>query len=584
MAIAVDASSPAVAAGSGATLVTGAFTPPDSCVLWAFAQGDANNGSNDESLSFSDSAGGTWSTPVQHNANGGAVVAAAWRSIPGTSPGSMTVTLTDNKGSVAKRLFVRVMTGTDLTNPQGATNTGTTASISYTSTIANSWGWSVYLGSNATVTAGANTTLQDETGGFDSGDAVATFSATATTSTPGTTVTLVESGGTSVHHAVVEIVPPSTASIPPSPQRNAQTRDYGETWWIQRDRRDALLVSTAANNLPSPLDTSWQAGGRYWHLYADTAARDRRVYFQQRPLVSDPSLLAAAAAAQYCPPRPGIQRDPGEVQWGQRRPTDVTLLATALLENELLGGAGTAQRANTPATNAPRTWAPQQPARSGTTPGLLDQAELEGALLGGAETAKRNLPATHADRREMPQQRPYISDPSFYPTTAPTDPLALAWGVGGTYWLLYNTAALDVDRREAPQQRRYVSDPGLLATALLENELLVGDGRHATWFARPPFPIAVRPAAAPAALADPLQLTADLVRRILTPATHADRRQAGQQPRRLADQSVPRPPTVRATSASAVLARRTSSAAVSDRRTSAAAVTGRRTSTPGVEG
>jgi hypothetical protein len=178
-------------------------------VIWAFAQGDANNSSLDESLSFSDSAGGTWSTPVQDNARGGAVVAAAWRSIPATSPGSMTVTLTDNKGSVAKRLFVRVFTGTDLTNPQGASTAAGTASVSYTSTVANSWGWSVYLGSNATITAGANTTLQDSFGGFDSGDAVGTFSATTTTATPGTTVTLVESGGTAVHHVVVEIVPPS---------------------------------------------------------------------------------------------------------------------------------------------------------------------------------------------------------------------------------------------------------------------------------------------------------------------------------------------------------------------------------------
>ena len=212
MTIAVDASSPSVVAGSGATLVTAAFTPPDGCVIWAFAQGDANNGSSDEALSFSDNFGGTWSTPVQDNARGGAVVAAAWRSIPATSPGSMTVTLTDNKGSVAKRLFVRVMTGTDLVNPQGATAAVGTASVSIVSTVANSWTWSVYLGGNATITAGANTTLQDEAGGFDSGDAVATFSATTTTATPGTTVTLVESGGTAVHHVAVEIVPPGAAT------------------------------------------------------------------------------------------------------------------------------------------------------------------------------------------------------------------------------------------------------------------------------------------------------------------------------------------------------------------------------------
>ncbi len=184
----------------------------------------------------------------------------------------------------------------------------------------------------------------------------------------------------------------------------------------------------------------------------------------------------------------------------------------------------------------------------------------------------------------MPQQRAYISDPSFYPTPNATDPLTLAWGVGGTYWLIYTTAALDVDRREAPQQRRYVSDPGLLTTALLENELLVGDGRHATWFARPRFPIPSQAVGVLDVPADPLQLTADLLRRILTPATHADRRQAGQQSRRLADQSAPRPAVVRATSTSTVAARRTSTTAATDRRTSTNAVTDRRTSTPDVEG
>jgi hypothetical protein len=613
VAIAIDGSSPAVVAGSTSGITTGAFTPPSNCVLWAFAQGDANNGSSDEALSFSDSASGSWSTPVQDNARGGAVVAASYRII-GTSPGSMTVTLNDNKGAVAQRLFVRVMTGTDLVNPQGATTTAGTASISITSTVANSWTWSVYLGSNATVTAGANTTMQDETAGFDSGDAVATFSATSTTPTPGSTVTLVESGGTAVHHVAVEMVPPNT-TIPYNPQRTPQIRDYGEVWWLQRDRRDANTVGTAANPLPSPLDVAWQAGGGYWHLYNDTAVRDRHAYVQQRAYICDPSLLAPAAAVQYCPPRQAVQRDYGEVQWAQHRPTDITLLASALLENELLGGAETAKR-HFPAIYDDRREVPEQRPYV-SDPSLLLTAALEGVLLGGAETAKRNLPATHADRREMPQQRPYISDPSFYPTTTPTDPLTVAWGVGGTYWLIYNSAALDVDRRESPQQRRYISDPGLLAsallenellggaetvkrhqpathadrrevpvwrlyisdpnlltTALLENELLAGDHRHGTWFARPAAQITTRQFGAIDVPADPLQLTADLLRRILTPATHVDRRQAGQQPRRSVDQSTPRPPTVRATSTPAVAARRTSTAAVTARRTSTSDVEG----------
>ena len=85
-----------------------------------------------------------------------------------------------------------------------------------------------------------------------------------------------------------------------------------------------------------------------------------------------------------------------------------------------------------------------------------------------------NTAATSAGRREVPQQRAYISDPSFYPAIPPTDPLTIAWGAGGVYWHLYNQPADVTDRREVPQQRAYVSDPLLLAAALLENELLGG--------------------------------------------------------------------------------------------------------------
>lgn len=584
MAIALDASSPTAVTSSGASTTTAAFTPPSSSVLVACISADANNGSADETVSVSDSATGTWNQAILQNANGGAVSAIFWR-LCATSPGSITVSAADNKGAVAKRLRVQVWTGTDQTNPIGATGQSTTAAVSYTSTVDQSQGVSCGITANATLTAGGTgNTLDDETGGFDSGDATFVLIRSSLTTPAGTTVTLTIAGTATIgHHVAVELVPPGAATpVPYSPQRTIQARDPGETWWLQRDRRDANTVGSAVNTLPSPLDTAWQAGARYWHLYTDTAVRDRRAYVQQRAYISDPSLLVAAAAVQYCPPRSGSQRDPGEVQWQQRRPTDVTLLASAQLENELLGGAETAKR-HFPAIYDDRREVPQQ-RQYVSDPAVLSTALLEGALLGGADTTKRNLPATHADRREVPQQRAYISDPSFYPLTTATDPLTLAWGAGGTYWLIYNTAALDVDRREAPQQRRYISDPALLATALLENELLAGDRRHGMWFARPAAQITMRLAGIIDVPADPLQLTADLLRRILTPATHADRRQAGQQPRRLADQSTPRAPTVRATSASAVLDRRTSSTMTTARRTSTSAITDRRTSTPEVEG
>jgi hypothetical protein len=245
----------------------------------------------------------------------------------------------------------------------------------------------------------------------------------------------------------------------------------------------------------------------------------------------------------------------------QRVYYDTSLLSTAELENELLGGAGTPRYYNVAATNASRWWMPQQPSRL-ADPLLITTAELENELLGGGDLLRRYMIASYWDRRLVPQQRLYvsdplllttalleitpnstmnvlsaathqrlpwlrtrivqmdqsslptgpfdptvggiapryliyavdrretvaqrlyISDPSFYPTTAPTDPLTLAYGAGGTYWHLYNMAADFVDRRMVPQQRRYISDPNLLLTAELENELLGGASTwmHYTWF------------------------------------------------------------------------------------------------------
>lgn len=416
------------------------------------------------------------------------------------------------------------------------------------------------------------------------------------------------------------------ASIPYNPQRLASPRDPGEVWWLQRDRRDANTVATAANPLASPLDTAWQAGGRHWQLYNGAVdAAPRTWQSQQRQHVSDPGLLTPATDVTYTPPRQLQIRDTGEAPWLQRRPTDPTLLNTAQLENGLLGGADTGRHVTVAATHAPRRWTPEQPPRVATTPGLLDTALLEPPLLAG-DTRRQYAAADYTDRREMPQQRPCISDPSFYPTTTPTDPLTLAYGAGGTYWQLYNTAALTVDRREVPQQHRYISDPGLLGTALLENELLGGadsirhsltaathadrrevpqqrthwpvpttalledvllgsadTDRHRTWFTnRRLAPAQPSRLDLPTVAADPLVLLGDYARRLLTPATHIDRRRTVPQRLRWEDQASPLPPTVKATSTAAVTAVNTSTVAVLDRNTSAPAVTDRNRSTGGV--
>lgn len=203
--------SPALAISSGATTDTAAFTPPNAgCILVCFMMGDANNGSLNESLTASDSLAGTWSTPILDNARGGAAVAISWRAVPAGTAASMTVSVTDNKGSVAKGNYTRIFTGTDLTAPFGVTGVAGTAAISLVSTVANSWCWSAFLGSNAAQTAGANTTQKAEFAGFDSGDAVSVYASTNTTAGAGTTITLTEVGGTPVHHVAIELVPPGS--------------------------------------------------------------------------------------------------------------------------------------------------------------------------------------------------------------------------------------------------------------------------------------------------------------------------------------------------------------------------------------
>ena len=321
---------------------------------------------------------------------------------------------------------------------------------------------------------------------------------------------------------------PAATAVTFTPQRYGQAAPPSFAPWSQKDRRDANTVATPANPLVSPLDSAWQAGAGYWHLYADDALRDRRQYFTQRPLVSDPTLLTGPGQAD--PTINAAQDRSSRIQSAayqdrreypaQRPYYDTTLLATAELENELLGSAGTSRYylaagywdrreypQQRPYLSDPSFYPVQVQVGAGTTeawwgtdtdafyraqrllvsdPNLLIPPAPFDPTLGGQEDLGRRWrqAATHYDRREYPQQRPYLSDPSFYPTLTPSDPLTVAWGADGNYWHLYNRAADITDRREMPQQRPYVSDPLLLTTALLENELLGGaeTAMHAWWW------------------------------------------------------------------------------------------------------
>jgi hypothetical protein len=598
VALAIDASSPAVATTTTSTITSASFTPPTGSLLDIEWTGDTVLATNPSAPTITDNLGAHLTYALQgwqSRADSPTVdgQCAIWTAVIASSA-AMTVTVTNNAGAnLGGTLKIRAWTdgantpGVGAKGKAGSTSASSIAQ-SYTAVSTGGQGCIVVCDDDekGAETAGTGCTM-DASGIVSAHNAYGYCRRTTADDTGGSSNTLnVTLPATSLNlgWVYVEIIPAAT-SIPFNPQRGASPRDYGEVQWIQRDRRDANTVGSAANPLPSPLDAAWQAGGHYWHLYSDVTSAAGRP--QQRAYVSDPNLLASVVAAP--PPAPArvvSLRDPGEIQWQQKPARDPALLASALLENELLGGGDTSRRYAEPFTHAPRQSTPQQPRRDGYTPGLLDSAELENELLGGADASRRYLtPASngprwwmpeqprrdattpglldtaeleppqlagdvqrhrlagaYVDRREMPQQRGYLSDPSFYPTTATIDPLTVAWGAGGTYWLLYNTPALQVDRRESPQQRRYVSDPSLLLTALLENELLGSADatrRYRTWFAavhsqkpevHPSDPSLLASGTDPLALAG--GVGGDIWRRFSTPATHDDRRETAAQPPR----------------------------------------------------
>lgn len=256
MSLAVDASSPSAAIGSGATTVTGAFTPPDNTLLVAFCAGDANNGSLDEDQTVTDSTSTTWTKVVLRNANGGACVTVHKRRLSGTgsSPGSITATLTDSKGSVAKRIFPRVFVdaATGIAPDIGATAVSGSANVSLTTTVNNSWVWSIALTANVVLTAGTGCTQQDDFGGFDSGDAVQTESQTSLTTTAGTLVTNGLNGTSTVpHNVAIEIIPGGGETNYAGPWTGPTPGMLGPTgaWTPQRLPAGALYSQALAGTL-----------------------------------------------------------------------------------------------------------------------------------------------------------------------------------------------------------------------------------------------------------------------------------------------------------------------------------------------
>lgn len=457
MALAIDASTPAIATNSvGATapLTTASFTPPANSLLLVRWAGNSVGGVNPSAPTITDSLG----TPLTYNlvawqsrADSPTVdgqSAAWWAKV--SSSTAMTVTVTSGVSGSTNRqaaLHVTVLTGHDTTTPIGASGKAGSASAaaiaqSYTATTTGGWGFIVdcdwddkgaeTAGTGCTLTNGGSNSIPGQISyGFlrrTSADDTAGGSNTLNVTLPGTSTTL--------SWVYIEVVPPGSASLPPwNPQRAVPARDPGESWWLQRSGRFADLVATAANDLALPLLVPEHQRSEY----AWSTLVSRRMVPQQRTYY------------------------------------DPTLLNTAQLENELLGGGDERRRRNYPADFVDRREVPQQRAYI-SPPDLLNTALLENELLGSATTALRaNTAAYEYSRREVPQQRLYISPPDLL-TTALLENELLG---GATYEQRYNTASAYTDRREVPQQRRYISPPDLLSTAQLENELL---GGSTTWW------------------------------------------------------------------------------------------------------
>lgn len=212
MALAIDSSTPAiVGTGSGTSVTTASFTPPDSTLLVAciarFATSTVTMSNSGTAL--------TWTLKAD-NSNSRVYTA------PLTTSQSMTVTFSQ-VSSTALGMKVYAVTGADLTTPIGATGTGTSTSdpstvTGYSSTIANSLGI-------------ASVAYLDSPGSFTSSDTItsysdgATFAAlginkAATTATPSTSVTFNMDNSTPLfpdyEWAAVEVLPLVTplATVP----------------------------------------------------------------------------------------------------------------------------------------------------------------------------------------------------------------------------------------------------------------------------------------------------------------------------------------------------------------------------------
>lgn len=486
MAIAIDASTPVRASATAAlTTTTASFTAPSGAVLVACVSSNTSAGGN-PTLTVTDSGGLTWTARVTRlqSQGGGSTggTSAIWTAVTATSA-ARTVTATASGTGTAVGISVKcyVVTGGDTTTPNGATASGAsqvnnTTTTAYVSTVNNSRGFVAATDWN---TLGAPTSTDTGDGANVTGD-VSVLSAfkAADTATSGTSVTFnLDAAGASIPDwtwASLEIRPGAgaPAAVPYAPRQQFPLRDPGESYFAPLFRRSAPgLLGTAL--LENEL-----LGGATSAQRANLAAAyaSRRVVPLEFLHSSDPALLTTAQLEVSPPPPAQPAATHARPSWRrQDQPkADQSAAAPAGFDPTL---AGLATARAMPATHDDRRLVPQPPPRfaavdvvtsigTGATgawwsddpavayiaatqprrsdPSLLNPLAIPADPLQFAPQTAVRTPATHADRREVPQQRTYPAPPDTV--------TAIGTGATNAWWSTDDWAHF------GPAQRKQLAD------------------------------------------------------------------------------------------------------------------------------
>lgn len=146
MAIAIDASSPALVSGASSTQTTASFSPPGGTLLVACAAFEALSTANATITLSNTGTALTWTQRARRDGNdsgGNQGIAAIYTAPNFGGQSGITVSAVSSKSGDAGGLKVFVVTGADLASPVGATGEGSDGEASttpnaYTSTVAAS--------------------------------------------------------------------------------------------------------------------------------------------------------------------------------------------------------------------------------------------------------------------------------------------------------------------------------------------------------------------------------------------------------------------------------------------------------------